>query len=172
MAYQLACLGVTDQDFHLLGVQALSNAYFDIAKKCFLKIQDLNYLDLTNKYEQEYKQGQLQLLVLQAQLQAYQKNFSKAGQILTENNLIDKAVELFSELKRWDDAKKFVAMADHQSEQSQQNTPQIKGKASLASMASIYGKIKKNAKSAQMKVLLRNQADYLLKIGQWQQGCE
>ncbi len=76
--------------------------------------------------------------------------------------MTDKAVELFTELKRWDDAKKFVVMSDQQTEQSLQNTPQTKGKGSLASMASIYGKIKKGAKSAKMTVLVRNQSNYLL----------
>ncbi len=71
MAFKLACLGITDSDFQLLGQESLSHGHFHIAKKCFLKIQDLNYLDLTNKYEQEHKQGQLQLTYLQAELQAY-----------------------------------------------------------------------------------------------------
>lgn len=33
MAYKLACLGITEQDFRLLGTEALQNADFEIAKK-------------------------------------------------------------------------------------------------------------------------------------------
>lgn len=33
MAYKLACLGITDQDFRLLGLEALQSGDFEIAKK-------------------------------------------------------------------------------------------------------------------------------------------
>lgn len=35
MAYKLACLGITEQDFRLLGTEALQSGDFDIAKKVF-----------------------------------------------------------------------------------------------------------------------------------------
>ena len=35
MAYKLACLGITEQDFRLLGSEALQSGDFDIAKKVF-----------------------------------------------------------------------------------------------------------------------------------------
>ena len=36
---------------------------------------------------------------------AYQGKFQDAGNFLIKNGLADKAVELFSEMKKWDDAK-------------------------------------------------------------------
>jgi len=35
MAYKLACLGITEQDFRLLGTEALQNGDFEIAKKVY-----------------------------------------------------------------------------------------------------------------------------------------
>lgn len=36
MAYKVACLGITDQDFRLLGIEALQNGDFEIAKKVII----------------------------------------------------------------------------------------------------------------------------------------
>ena len=45
MAYKLACLGITEQDFRLLGTEALQSADFEIAKKVkFLSKFSLNFL--------------------------------------------------------------------------------------------------------------------------------
>ena len=44
MAYKLACLGVTEQDWRALGVEALQNKNFKYAKKAFCRIKDLKFI--------------------------------------------------------------------------------------------------------------------------------
>ena len=50
MAYKLACLGVPDNDLRFLGMESLQNQDFEIAEKCFVKLKDLPFIELTKKY--------------------------------------------------------------------------------------------------------------------------
>ena len=47
MAYKLACLGVTEQDWRALGIEALTAKDFHFAKKAFCRIKDLKFIDLS-----------------------------------------------------------------------------------------------------------------------------
>lgn len=53
MAYKIACLGVTEQDWRALGKEALQNKEFDLARKAFIRIRDLKFIDLTDRTESE-----------------------------------------------------------------------------------------------------------------------
>jgi intraflagellar transport protein 122 len=50
MAYKLACLGVPDNDLRFLGMESLQNQDFEIAEKCFVKLKDLPFIELSKKY--------------------------------------------------------------------------------------------------------------------------
>jgi intraflagellar transport protein 122 len=54
-AYAIACLGVTDGDWRLLALEALQGMKLDIARKAFIRIRDLRFLDLINAMEQAKK---------------------------------------------------------------------------------------------------------------------
>ena len=53
-AYQVACLGVTDGDWRLLALDALQNLRFEIARKSFIRIRDMRYIDLLGRITQQY----------------------------------------------------------------------------------------------------------------------
>jgi len=46
MAYKLACIGVTIQDWKALGIEALLSKDFVIARKAFCHIKELAFIDL------------------------------------------------------------------------------------------------------------------------------
>lgn len=46
MAYKVACLGVTDSDWRSLGIAALQSMKLDIARKAFIRIRDMKYIEL------------------------------------------------------------------------------------------------------------------------------
>lgn len=46
MAYKIACIGVTEQDWRALGIEALLSKNFALAKKAFVRIRDLKFIDL------------------------------------------------------------------------------------------------------------------------------
>ena len=50
-AYDLACLGVTESDWKIFGMEALENFEFDVAKKAFHRIRDSRALVLINEIE-------------------------------------------------------------------------------------------------------------------------
>lgn len=55
MAYKLACIGVTIQDWRALGTEALLAKEFTIARKAFMHIREMPYIDLTELAEQMHK---------------------------------------------------------------------------------------------------------------------
>lgn len=110
-AYKVACLGITEQDFRYLGQEALQAGNLEIAAKCFHRIKDLSMIDLIQKYEKEKRNGQLNEAVVQGEILAYQGKFNDAANALGRAGLHNKAVELFTEIKRWDDAKLWASKA-------------------------------------------------------------
>ena len=72
MAYQIASLGVTEQDWRALGIEALQAQEFNVAKKAFVRIRDLKFIDLTEKTEQDYKIRNFNQHALQGEILAYQ----------------------------------------------------------------------------------------------------
>jgi hypothetical protein len=48
---RVACLGVTDGDWEVLAHEALEGLDFDTAKKAFIRIRDLRYLELIHNIE-------------------------------------------------------------------------------------------------------------------------
>jgi len=52
MAYKLACIGVTIQDWKALGVEALLSKNFSTARKAFCHIKDLPFIDLCETADQ------------------------------------------------------------------------------------------------------------------------
>ena len=50
-AYQVACLGVPDEDWEELAHAALDNLDFEIAKLAFIRIKNLKYLDLIYEFQ-------------------------------------------------------------------------------------------------------------------------
>lgn len=51
-AYKVACLGVTEADWRMLALAALKGTAWDVAKKGFIRLRDVCYLDLLHKLEQ------------------------------------------------------------------------------------------------------------------------
>ncbi|CAE7873602.1 ift122, partial [Symbiodinium sp. KB8] len=45
-AYRVACLGITDTDWRLLGVSALKAMQLEVARKAFIRIRDVRYIEL------------------------------------------------------------------------------------------------------------------------------
>lgn len=52
MAYKIACIGVTEQDWRALGIESLLEKNFSLARKAFVRIRDLKFIDLCDLAEQ------------------------------------------------------------------------------------------------------------------------
>jgi len=108
MAYKLACLGVTEQDWRALGVEALLSKDFRFAKKAFCRIKDLKFIDLSELAEQMHKMKNLDDLWLQGEVLALQGKHKEAATHYIKNNMIDKAVTLLTSLKKFNEANDLI----------------------------------------------------------------
>jgi intraflagellar transport protein 122 len=52
MAYKIACIGVTEQDWRALGIESLLAKNFALARKAFVRIRDLKFIDLCDLTDQ------------------------------------------------------------------------------------------------------------------------
>lgn len=91
-AYKIACLGVTEQDWRALAMQALMGLNFTIARKSFVRIHDSKYLSLLAKFERMKMQPYVTKsidsdcayrkhndLLFLAEIYAYQGKFDEAA---------------------------------------------------------------------------------------------
>eukprot|EP00826_Nyctotherus_ovalis_P048259 TRINITY_DN5660_c0_g1_i7.p1 TRINITY_DN5660_c0_g1~~TRINITY_DN5660_c0_g1_i7.p1 ORF type:complete len:916 (+),score=268.90 TRINITY_DN5660_c0_g1_i7:716-3463(+) len=108
-AYQIGCLGVTEQDWEHLGFEAIMEKQFDIARKAFTKLKDLKYIDLVNNTERQSKAGESDA-VIKAEILAYQGNYNEAAGVLIKVKNYKRAMELYVELDNWDKVNEIAAL--------------------------------------------------------------
>ena len=70
MAYTIACLGVTENDWETLGKQALESLDLEVAKKAYTRLKDLRHLELITDLEQRKNRDEDQVLI--ADIAAFQ----------------------------------------------------------------------------------------------------
>merc|ERR1719446_1118188 len=115
-AYKVACLGVTEADWRLLALDALQSLRFDIARKAFIRIRDMRYIDLLNWITQQYgnrtslTHEEEQLVT--AQVLAFQGKYSEAAQFYGRAKHYHLAVEMYTELRKWDEAKHWAQQGE------------------------------------------------------------
>ena len=96
MAYKLACIGVTIQDWKALGVDALLAKNFTIARKAFCHIKELSFIDLCETADQMNQMRNLNEIWLQSEVLALQGKFKEAASNYVKNNMLDKAITLYT----------------------------------------------------------------------------
>ena len=111
MAYKLACLGVPENDLRFLGIEAFQHQNFEIAEKCFVKLKDIPFIELTKKYVEMGKNAKnLNPDVLKAEIYAYQNKYQEASSAFIKAGKTDEAIKLYCDLKRFDEAVRVLRM--------------------------------------------------------------
>ncbi|KAI6240597.1 hypothetical protein M3Y99_00428900 [Aphelenchoides fujianensis] len=116
-AYELASLGVTEKDWKVLGLEALENMEFQVAKKSFHRIKDCRSLLLINEVEDMAACGKPQD-VIRAFIYAYSKRFREASHLLQNAGAENTALEMFADLRMFDQAQDFLADASEETQKS------------------------------------------------------
>jgi intraflagellar transport protein 122 len=108
-AYQIGCLGITEQDWEYLGFEAIIEKQFEIARKAFTKLKDLKYIDLVNNAERQSNAGESDA-VIRAEILAYQGNYNEAANVLVKADNYKRAMELYVELDDWDKVNEIIEL--------------------------------------------------------------
>lgn len=106
-AYKTGCLGITEADWRNLALDALQAMQLDVARKAFIRIRDVRYVELVNRTEAGRKAGVSEALLM-AEIMAYQGRYQEAAKLYTQAGKMDKAMEMFSDLRQFDEAKKWA----------------------------------------------------------------
>ena len=124
-AYDIACLGVTESDWRMLGMHAMSHVALDIARKAFIRIREVKLVELLNRVEMDRKVSgggagaaagaaptEDDALVL-GDILAFQGKYHEAAKVLIKAGLDSRAMEMFCDLKMWEEARKVCSSEDH-----------------------------------------------------------
>lgn len=118
-AYAVACLGVTESDWRELAMRALQGLHFDVARKAFIRIRDVRYIELLNRVEIAKKSPNHDDNIFLADINAYQANYNEAARLYCKAGQKRKAIEMFLDLRDWEKAKELVeSSADVQGDES------------------------------------------------------
>eukprot|EP00903_Cladosiphon_okamuranus_P013353 g12445.t1 len=119
-AYAVACLGVTQRDWRILGTSAVQAMEFEVGRKAFTRLRDLRFIDVLSDIEiatqQEaalFKNNPEARMKMEAcssaELLAHQGNYQGAAKTWARNGMADKAISMFIDLRQWEEAKVFAA---------------------------------------------------------------
>ncbi|KAM4571964.1 intraflagellar transport protein 122 homolog [Fundulus diaphanus] len=114
-AYQIACLGVTDSDWRDLATEALEGLDFETAKKAFIRVRDLRYLELISSIEERKKRGENDSELFLADVCAFQGKFREAAKLYKRTGHESKALSMYTDLRMFEYAKEFVGATDPKS---------------------------------------------------------
>jgi intraflagellar transport protein 122 len=114
-AYKIACLGVTEPDWRQLAHEALKSLNLDVAKRAYTRLRDTKYIDLVGRIEAERRQAGHDDTVLIGTVLAYQGKFQEAAKLFCKANRVERAIDMFSDLRKWEEARQFAHTASAES---------------------------------------------------------
>ncbi|CEM25386.1 unnamed protein product [Vitrella brassicaformis CCMP3155] len=136
-AYRVACLGVTESDWRALAINCLSSFQFDLARKAFIRIRDVRYLDLLTRLQASYgKKKQLtqeEENMILAQVHAIQGQYREAAERFLKSGQPKLAVDMFTDLRKWDEAKQWAAIIEKDALTQKAAPPPLTAAAAAAS---------------------------------------
>lgn len=112
-AYQVACLGVPDEDWEELAHAALDNLDFEIAKLAFIRVKNLKYLDLIYEFQERQKKGDKNKDLFLADIFAFRGKYREAARLYQKAGHEQKALNMFTDLRMFDAAQEYLGSGDN-----------------------------------------------------------
>ena len=79
--------------------------------RAFARLRDSRYIDLVGRIEQERRQAGNDDQVLVATVLAYQGKFHEAAKLYCKANRVERAIDMFSDLRKWEEARQYAHTA-------------------------------------------------------------
>nr|CAD7429322.1 unnamed protein product [Timema monikensis] len=118
-AYRVACLGVTDGDWGSLAHAALDGLELEVAKKAFIRIKDLKYLELITDFQSlaiysqdRQRKGETEKDLLTADILAHRGKFKEAARLYQKLGQEQRALNMYTDLRMFDLAQEFLGSVD------------------------------------------------------------
>ncbi|KAF6264914.1 hypothetical protein COO60DRAFT_1621541 [Scenedesmus sp. NREL 46B-D3] len=109
-AYKVACLGVTEGDWRTLALAALQVLELEVARAAFIRLHDVRAVELLNSTASSLAAGTSKGLLL-AGIAAWQGKFNEAAKLFVSEGQLEKALEMFTSMRMFDEAKQWAEEA-------------------------------------------------------------
>ncbi|PZC73360.1 hypothetical protein B5X24_HaOG209648, partial [Helicoverpa armigera] len=106
-AYSVACLGVTSLDWERLGVAALEELSFEIARKAFQRSENIVFLNLIDHLQERFEAGEKRAVVL-GEVLAYRGRYADAARSFKSVGRDERALNLYVDLRMFNKAQEYV----------------------------------------------------------------
>ncbi|XP_065343413.1 intraflagellar transport protein 122 homolog [Cloeon dipterum] len=107
-AYQVACLGVTEGDWESLAHAALDDLDLSVSRLAFIRIKDINYLQLIYEIEERQRKGENRHDVFLADVLAFRGQFKEAARLYKKEGQPQKALEMYTDLRMFHLAQEYL----------------------------------------------------------------
>ncbi|XP_055337173.1 intraflagellar transport protein 122 homolog [Paramacrobiotus metropolitanus] len=107
-AYDIACFGVSESDWKMLGARALENLEFAVAKNCVRRERNYPLLMLIDEIEQRSKVGDGNADLYRGEIFAFQGRFDDAARCFSAGGRSELAVKLFTDLRQFAQAEQWA----------------------------------------------------------------
>ncbi|KAJ8737752.1 hypothetical protein PYW08_000347 [Mythimna loreyi] len=106
-AYSVACLGVTSLDWERLGVAAIEELAFEIARKAFQRSENIVFLNLIDHLQERFEAGEKRAVVL-GEVLAYRGRYADAARSYHSVGRDERALNLYVDLRMFNKAQEYV----------------------------------------------------------------
>ncbi|KAJ1568295.1 hypothetical protein HK405_002985 [Cladochytrium tenue] len=108
-AYEICCLGATESDWRRLAFEALEGLDFDVARRVFMRLRDVFFLDLLGAFDKLKAEGKSEPDLFLGEIFAYLGRFHEAAKAFKKSGNHQRAIEMYTELNMWDHATQLAA---------------------------------------------------------------